>query len=163
MNPITIDHTDLQILRLLQKDAKLTNKELAHALRKGSNTMFDRVNRLKSLGIITGTVTLIDRRKFGELLIAFTHVQINMHSTKSLTEFQQQVINFTEVLECYHMTGVYDFMLKVAVRDMVSYNSFLVDKLAGLEHVGSLQSYFVINEAKRELSYPLEDLVALNA
>lgn len=157
MSATSLDKTDLQILSLLQKDARLTNKELAHALRKGSNTMFERVNRLKRLGYITGTVTIIDRKKFGELLIAFTHVQLNDHSGKSLTAFEQSVVLFPEVLECYQLTGAYDFLLKIVVRDMAGYNKFLL-QLGSLNHIGSLQSCFVINEGKRDLSYPLENL-----
>ncbi|ACU05020.1 MULTISPECIES: Lrp/AsnC family transcriptional regulator [Pedobacter] len=156
MNTNTLDQVDLQILRLLQTDAKLTNKQLALKLHKASNTIYDRVDKLKKLGYITGTMTLINRKKMGEFLIAFTHVQLNEHTTDSLKAFQYEASKFSEVMECYHMTGSFDFNLKIVVRDMTSYNEFLVERLAKLSHVGSLRSYFVINEAKRELAYPIE-------
>lgn len=156
MNAIALDKIDLEILRLLQQDARLTNKEIAYALRKGHTTIFARINRLRTEGFITGSLTLIDRQKFGELLIAFTQVHLNDHSCESLTSFQEDVIRFPEVMECYHMTGAFDFLMKIVVNDMAAYNNFLVQKLARLKNVGSLQSYFVINETKRELAYPLE-------
>jgi DNA-binding Lrp family transcriptional regulator len=156
MNAIILDKIDFDILRLLQQDARLTSKEIAHALRKGHTTIFARVNRLRTQGFIIGSLTLIDRKKFGDLLIAFTHVHLNDHSCESLTSFQEEAIRFPEVMECYHMTGVFDFLMKIVVNDMASYNNFLVQKLARLKNVGSLQSYFVINETKRELAYPLE-------
>lgn len=156
MNALILDKIDLDILRLLQQDARLTSKEIAHALRKGHTTIFSRVNRLRNQGFITGSVTLIDRKKFGDLLIAFTHVHLNEHSCESLTSFQDEVVHFPEVMECYHMTGAFDFLMKIVVKDMAGYNNFLVQKLARLKNVGSLQSYFVINETKRELAYPLD-------
>lgn len=157
MNPTILDQTDLDILRLLQKDARLTNKELALKLHKGSSTMFERVSRLRDLGYITGSVTLIDRNKFDELWISFTQVQLNDHSGEALIAFQNEVIQFPEVLECYHTTGAFDFLLKIVVSDMSGYNKLIVEKLAKLKNVGSLQSCFVVNEAKRELAYPLKD------
>jgi len=157
MNTNILDQTDLEILRLLQKDARLTNKELALKLHKGSSTMFERVSRLKDLGYITGSVTLIDRNKFDELWISFTQVQLNDHSGEALIAFQNEVIRFPEVLECYHTTGAFDFLLKIVVSDMAGYNKLIVEKLAKLKNVGSLQSCFVVNEAKRELAYPLKD------
>lgn len=159
MNTTILDQTDLEILRLLQKDARLTNKELALKLHKGSSTMFERVNRLKDLGYITGSVTLIDRNKFDELWISFTQVQLNDHSGEALIAFQNEVIRFPEVLECYHTTGAFDFLLKIVVSDMAGYNKLIVEKLAKLKNVGSLQSCFVVNEAKRELAYPLKDRI----
>jgi Lrp/AsnC family leucine-responsive transcriptional regulator len=151
----TLDQIDLQILTLLQNDAKLSNKELAHKLRKASNTIYDRVNRLKAKGYITGTMTLIDHKKVGERLICFTQVQLNIHTRDALKEFQGEASKFNEVMECHHMTGAFDFLLKIVVQDMSSYNEFLVEHIAQLKNVGSLQSYFVINEAKRELAYPI--------
>mgnify|MGYP003577674101 CR=1 FL=1 len=159
MNANTLDQIDLDILRLLQQDARLTSKELAYKLRKGSTTIFARVARMKSLGYITGSMTLIDPKKFGDMLIAFTQVNLTIHSSETLTAFQREIVLFTEVMECYQMTGDYDFLLKVVVNDMIAYNQFVVQKLTQLENIGDLESHFVITEAKRELAYPLESLI----
>jgi len=159
MNANILDKIDLDILRLLQQDARLTSKELAYKLRKGNTTIFARVSRMKQLGYITGSVTLIDRKKFGDMLIAFTQVNVTNHTCDTLTKFQEEVVHFPEVLECYQMTGEYDFLLKIVVADMTGYNNFLVEKLARLQNIGALESHFVITESKRELAYPLESLV----
>ncbi|HKG07376.1 MAG TPA: Lrp/AsnC family transcriptional regulator [Pedobacter sp.] len=152
-----LDQIDLDILRLLQEDARLTNKELAVKLHKSASTMFERVNRLKENGFIKGSIILINREKFGELWVTFTQVQLNDHRGEALIAFQNEVIQFPEVLECYHTTGNFDFLLKIVVSNMVAYNEVIVQKLATLKNVGSLQSCFVVNEAKRNLAYPLKN------
>jgi Lrp/AsnC family leucine-responsive transcriptional regulator len=157
MNNITLDQTDLDILRLLQKDARLTNKELAAKLHKSASSMFERVNKLKDQGFIKGSVMVINRDKFDDLWVTFTLVRLKEHSGEALQEFQNEVIQFPEVLECYHTTGIFDYLLKIVVNDMNSYNKVIVDKLSNLENVGSLQSCFVVNEAKRDLAYPLKN------
>jgi len=86
MTNTALDQIDLQTLSLLQKDAKLSNKELAHKLHKASNTMYDRVNRLREQGYITGTMTLIDYKKLGERLVCFTQVQLNIHTRDALKD-----------------------------------------------------------------------------
>ncbi len=159
MNAHALDQIDLDILRLLQQDARLTSKELAYKLGKGNTTVFARVTRMKSLGYITGSVTLIDLKKIGDVLIAFTQVNVTDHSCETLTEFQENVVHFPEVLECYQVTGEYDFLLKIIASDMPAYNNFVIQKLARLENIGALESHFVITETKRELAYPLQSLV----
>lgn len=159
MNNFTLDQTDLDILRLLQKDAGLTNKELAAKLHKSASSMFDRVNRLKDQGFIKGSVVVINRDKFDDLWVTFTLVQLKEHSGEALLAFQNEVIQFPEVLECYHTTGNFDYLLKIVVNDMTSYNKLIVEKLTNLKNVGSLQSCFVVAEAKRDLAYPLKNRI----
>lgn len=157
MHTTQLDQTDIDILRLLQKDARLSNKQLSLMLRKSISTIFERVNRLKAQGYIEGTITIINRKKFEELWISFTQVQLSDHRGETLTAFQDAVIKFPEVIECYHTTGTFDFILKILVSGMAEYNKFIVEKLANLKNIGSLQSCFVVNEAKRELEYPLKN------
>ncbi|SMC94590.1 transcriptional regulator, AsnC family [Pedobacter africanus] len=151
-----LDQTDIDILRLLQKDARLSNKQLSAMLHKSISSVFQRVNRLKEQGFILGSFTLINQKKFADIWLSFTQVQLSDHRGEAINAFQTAVIQFTEVLECYNTTGTCDFMLKIAVNDMTEYNRFIVEKLTKLPNVGSLQSFFVVNEAKRELVYPLK-------
>lgn len=159
MNNFTLDQTDLDILRLLQEDARRTNKELALKLHKSPSTIFERVNRLREHGFIQGSIILINREKFDELWVTFTQVQLKDHCSEALIDFQNEVIQFPEVLECYHTTGNFDFLLKIVVTNMASYHMVIVDKLARLRNLGALQSCFVVNEAKRNLAYPLQKRV----
>lgn len=154
----TLDQVDLDILRLLQQDATLSTKAIAMTLKRVNTTVINRIKRLKDLGYISGSTTLIERKKFGDILIAYTQVHVTDHTAETLLSFQEKAVKFPEVLECYHMTGAFDFLLKIIVKDMVGYNNFLVHKLARIKNIGALQSYFVINESKRNLNYPLDHL-----
>jgi len=91
----------------------------------------------------------------GKSLIAFTSVQLREHSQAVLRSFEQKSVKFREVMECYRLTGQFDFLLKIAIRDMQEYNGFLMDKLATLANIGSVQTYFVLSEGKSETAYPL--------
>ncbi len=88
--------------------------------------------------------------------MAFTHVQLKDHSQKGLTNFEQEIIRFPEVLECYHMSGEYDFILRVAVKDLPAYHLFLMGKLFAIMAVGSVQSTFVMKEAKNQTALVIE-------
>ncbi|WP_421940529.1 Lrp/AsnC family transcriptional regulator [Pedobacter sp.] len=150
-----LDQLDLDILRIIQADGRLTNKEIAAKLRKSGSTVFERIARLRREGFIGETVTVINRNKFTDLWIAFSHVKLMVHSAEALSNFQDQVVQYPEVLECYHTTGEYDFLIKIVVGDMPEYNRFIMEKLSKLENVGALNSTFVVNEAKRSLCYPI--------
>lgn len=150
-----IDQTDIGILNLLQKDGLMTNKELAHKLNKTITPIVERIKRLKQLGYIKGTVVLVDINKIKSVFVAFPHVQLKSHSEEILKQFQADMIRYPQVMECYQLTGHYDFMLKVVMPDMVSYNDFLRDTLDKLPYVGSIQSFLVLSQAKHETAYLL--------
>lgn len=150
-----LDPTHLGILRLLQEDARMTHKELARRLKKSVSPIFERVKWLEQNGYIKGYTALIDMQKSSNSIISYTHIQMNDHSEEALTAFQKEVILFAEVMECYYITGNYDFILKIVSQDMKGYNDFLRGKLGKLPNVGSVQSFLVLSEEKRELSYSL--------
>lgn len=150
-----IDKTDLGILKLLQKDASLTNKELSYKLNKSIATIHERVKRLKDQGYIKKIVAILDRKKIGSNLIAFSQVLLNDHAAATLNEFEREVTKFPEVMECLQMTGAYDFFLRIATTDMDSYHDFYRTKLATLPNITTVQSFFVLSEAKSDTAYPL--------
>ena len=155
MDAFILDQTDLEILRLLQQNAWLTSKEIAFVLKKGNSTIIRRIESLKNLGFIKGSAAVLDHYKIGEVLVAFTQIQLINHSTAALDEFQLAMLDYEEVRECYHMTGNVDFLLKVVLPDIQSYNRFLKMAIADRKYVGSVQSTFVLNETKRDLGYPI--------
>lgn len=155
MTTPTLDPIDKSLLRLLQRDATLTNKELAYKLDKSTATIHERVKRLKEQGFITKIVALVDRKKIDKTLIAIAHVLVKEHTAKTLAEFERSVVRFDEVMECYQMTGSTDFILKVAATDMEEYHLFLRHKLATLPNVVTVNSSFILSETKRETAYPL--------
>lgn len=150
-----LDHIDRQLLRILQRDATLTNKELANQLDKSVATVHERVKRLKEKGYILRTVAILDRKKIGKKLIAFSHVLLKEHTAQALGQFENQVAQFDQVMECYQMTGNFDFILRIACDDMDDYHIFLRNKLATLPNIVTVQSYFILSEPKSDTAYPI--------
>lgn len=150
-----IDELDRQILNLLQNDASLTIKELAYELKKSIATVHDRIGRLKQNGVITKNVILLDRKKVGKGLLAFSHVLLKEHSLEAFETFEAAITSFPEVLECFQMTGSYDFLLRIATNDMEEYHNFYRLKLATLPNISTVQSYFALSETKSITSYHL--------
>ena len=149
-----LDQIDLTILRLLQKNADITNKEIAMHLNKSVATVHDRIRRLKELGYIKRIVAILDRKKINKGLIAFSQVLLHDHAASTLSTFEKEVVKFPEVMECFQMTGTFDFVLRVATTDMEAYHSFY-RKLATLPNINTVQSFFVLSETKSETAYPL--------
>lgn len=149
----SLDRDDLQILQLLQHDARLTNKEIADKIGKSVSPIYERIRRLQNEGVIQQYVAVLDKRKIGKSLTAYTHVQLKEHADHIMKTFEKEVVRIPEVMECYHMTGQYDFLLKVAMADMDEYYGFILNKIAKLPNVGTVQSFFVLHEAKRETAY----------
>jgi Lrp/AsnC family leucine-responsive transcriptional regulator len=151
-----LDSTDLRILQFLQHDARITTKEIAHKLGKTVTPVYERIKRLEEEGHILRYVALLNKDLIGKHLTAFTTVQLKEHSAAALRGFEKEVVRFPEVMECYHLTGQFDFLLKIAIKDMVEYNGFLMNKLATLPNVGGLETFFALSEGKKETAYALE-------
>jgi len=150
-----LDYTDKEILRLMQMDATLTNKELALKLNKSIATIHERIRKLKDQGYIKRIVAILDRKKINKGLIAFSQVLMKEHTAEALIEFEKEVAKFSEVMECYQMTGAFDFILRIATSDMDTYHLFLRNKLATLPNISTVQSFFVLSETKSDTAYPL--------
>ncbi|MCC8424382.1 Lrp/AsnC family transcriptional regulator [Mucilaginibacter sp. UR6-11] len=155
MNLHELDPTDIGILRLLQEDARLSHKEIGERLHKTITPIHARVKRLQEEGYIKRYAAILDPKMIGRGLIAYTQVQLKQHSQQSLLAFQDEVVKLPEVMECYHMTGAFDFLLRIAISDMDEYNQLVMNKLSKLPDVGMMQSFFVMSEAKHETAYPL--------
>ena len=150
-----LDATDTQLLIILQQDASISHKQLSERLYKSIATINERIRRLKKLGYIKRTVVIVDRRKISRNLIAYSQVLLNDHAAGTLKGFEDEVIKFPEVMECLQMTGNFDFVLKIATYDMDSYHDFYRQKLATLPNISTVQSFFVLSEAKSDTAYPL--------
>lgn len=150
-----LDETDQQILRILQKDASLTSKEVAAQVSKSTAAVHERIRKLKREGYIKKIVAILDRKKINKNLVAFCHVLLHNHSFNTLQEFENSVVQLPEVLECLQMTGAFDFILRVAIKDMDDYQHFYRNKLAALPNVTTVQSFFILSEAKSDFGYQL--------
>lgn len=145
---MALDVTDKKLLQLLQTDSKQTTKELSLKLNLSVTAVYERIKKLERDGIIDKYVVLLDKLKVEKGFVVFCHLKLIQHTKEFLTKFESQVVQLKEVLECYHVSGDYDYILKIVVKDMQAYRSFLVTKLTTLEHIGSTQSTFMISEVK---------------
>jgi Lrp/AsnC family leucine-responsive transcriptional regulator len=150
-----LDETDLQILAILQKDASLTHREISGQLHKSVAAVHERTKRLKQQGVIKKVVAILDRKKINKSLIAFSHVLLHDHTATTLAGFEQEVVKFPEVMECFQMTGTFDFLLRIATSDMDAYHDFYRNKLATLPNISTVQSFFALSETKSDTAYPL--------
>lgn len=151
-----LDHTDRSILQLLQEDAFLTTKEIAIRVNMSNTPVFERVKRLEREGFINRYAALLDRRKVGLAMLVFCEVSLKEHNRDFLFRFEREVADLPEVIECHHITGAFDYLLKVVVRDMDDYQQFVKNKLAGLENIGQVQSHFVMTEVKNSTVLPVK-------
>ncbi len=147
-----MDSIDRSILLLLQKDGKITIKEIAERLNLTTTPIFERVKKLEREGYIKSYKAILDRKKVGFQLMAFCNVTLNQHQKDFIKKFEKDIQRFPEVVECYHVAGMFDYLIKVYAEDMERYQDFLSNKLASLENISKVQSSFVMTEVK-DFSY----------
>ena len=143
-----LDATDKKLLFILQSDCKQTTKELSLKLNLSVTAVYERIKKLEREGIIDKYVVLVDRSKVEKAFVVFCHLKLIQHTREFISKFESQVVQLKEVLECHHVSGDYDYILKIVVKDMEAYREFLVAKLTTLEHIGSTHSTFMISEVK---------------
>ena len=144
-----LDETDLQILKTLQKKAKLTTKELADAVHLTPTPVFERQKRLEKLGYIKKYVAVLDPEKLGQGLLVFCKVKLKQINHELADAFVRKINRIPEVTECYNTSGSYDYLLKVRAQDMKHYQEFVLTKLGDIDSVGSIESTFVMSEVKQ--------------
>ena len=149
------DAIDKRLLALLQRDSRQTTKQLSLQLNLSPTAVYERIKKLEREGLIAKYVALLDKNKIGSGFIVFCHIKLVQHSRDFLTRFEKQVTALDEVLECFHVSGDYDYILKVAVKDMESYREFMVTKLTTLDHIVSTHSTFMISEVKNTTAFVL--------
>jgi Lrp/AsnC family leucine-responsive transcriptional regulator len=142
------DSTDKKLLEYLQQDSKQTNKELSNKLGLSVTAVYERIKKLEKEGFIDGYMAVVNKKKVDRDFVVFCHVKLVQHSQEFVVSFEREVKKLNEVLECYHLSGDYDYLLKVIVKDMQEFRAFMVEKLTTINHIGSTHSMFVINEVK---------------
>ncbi len=149
------DATDRKLLMLLQDDSKRTNKELSNQLNLSVTAVYERIKKLEKEGVINKYVALLKKEKIQRSFTVFCHIKLSQHSKEYVTKFESEVIKLDEVLECFHVSGDYDYILKVSVADMEAYREFMVTKLTTIQHIGSTHSTFSISEVKNTTAFSL--------
>lgn len=148
-NTIPLDAKDLAILRLLQDNARISVKEIAESVQLSTTPVHERIKRLEASGVIKQYATLIDGAKIKKGLMVICYVSLNQHSKKSGSTFIKLINELPEVVECYSISGEFDFMMKIVTEDMNSYYNFHVNKLSQAENIGQVQSVFIMGVVKQ--------------
>ncbi|MDZ4705309.1 MAG: Lrp/AsnC family transcriptional regulator [Saprospiraceae bacterium] len=131
------------------------DKEVAAQLNMTTTPVYERIKRMEEDGYIRKYVALADKDKLGLSLLAFCNVSLKEHARDALLNFEEQVRDLPEVIECYHIAGLFDYLLKVVVTDMAAYQHFIVNKLAAFDNIGNVQSMFVMTEIKYSTRLPV--------
>jgi Lrp/AsnC family transcriptional regulator len=152
----SLSRTDLQILALLQRDATLSTGEVAERVNLSQSPCWRRINKLEQEGLIRGRVALLDRARLGMDVVVFATINLTSTGRQNLIAFEQDIVRHPEVLECYTMTGIWDYMLKIVTRDIRHYERFVRDTLTASPSVRELHSHMAVTEIKNSTALPLE-------
>ncbi|MBO4571608.1 MAG: Lrp/AsnC family transcriptional regulator [Bacteroidales bacterium] len=154
----TLDRTDLQILKILQEDGRITVKDLALKVHLSTTPVFDRMHRLEREGYIQRYAAILSPAKLGRGFTVFCSVKLRRMGKEIANDFVARVRDIPEVAECYNISGDADYLLKIYAPDMQYYNGFLINTLGTIESLGSVQSWFVMNEVKNSFGIPAASL-----
>lgn len=147
--PVVLDAKDLAILKLLQQNARITVKEISEKIHLSTTPVHERIKWMEEMGVIKQYATLVDHSKVKKGLMVICYVSLKQHSKTSGDRFIKAINEMHEVIECYTISGEFDFMLKVVTENMDSYYDFHVNKLSSIENVGKVQSMFVMGVIKQ--------------
>lgn len=148
-NPVELDEKDRAILRILQEDGKATVREIANKVHLSATPVHERIKRMEDTGVIRQYAALVNYTKVKKGLMIICYVSLKEHNKKSGAKFIKTINELPEVIECYNISGEFDFMLKVVVENMDAYYDFHVNKLGQLENIGQMQSTFVMGVIKQ--------------
>ncbi len=150
-----IDKYDKNILQVLQKDARISNAELARRLGLSPPAILARIKRLEENGLIKQYRTILDRQKAGYDMLCFVSVSLQLHEINKVTGFYETIRDMPEVLECHHVTGNYDYLLKVVAKSTDDLENFLVNRLTPIPGVARIHTSLVLRETKNSTNIPL--------
>lgn len=143
-----LDQKDIAILKLLQSNARVTVKEIADKVNLSTTPVYERIKWMEETGVIKQYVTLVDPAKLNKRLMVIAYVSLKQHNKTAGSKFVKTINEMSEVLECYSISGEFDFMLKILVEDMNAYYNFHVNRLSEIENIGNVQSVFVMGVVK---------------
>ena len=147
---------DVQILKLLQSDATVSTASIAQQINVSQSPCWRRINRLEQEGLIKGKVALLDREALGMEVVVFATVNLTSTGRQNLLEFEQDIVRYPEVVECYTMTGIWDYMLKIITRDIRHYEEFVRNTLTTSPSIRELHSHMAVTEIKNITELPLD-------
>ena len=147
--PVKLDQKDLAILKLLQQNARITVKEISDKVHLSTTPVYERIKWMEEAGVIKQYATLVDHSKVKKGLMVICYVSLKQHNKTAGAKFIKTINEMNEVIECYNISGEFDFMLKVVEENMDSYYDFHVNQLSQIENIGNVQSVFVMGVIKQ--------------
>lgn len=156
MATIDLNNKDIAILRLLQQDASLTSTAIAEQLNLSQSPCWRRINHIEQMGLIQRRVALLDREKLGMDVVVFATLNLSAYGRENIDKFETDIRIFPEVLECYTMTGAWDYMLKIVTRDVRHYEKFIREHLLTMPLIREMHSHIAVTEIKNTTELPLD-------
>lgn len=150
-----MDKIDREILMLLQEDAKRNTKEISSLIGLSVTPTYERIKKLEQRKVIKSYVALLDKSKVDKNVIAYCQITLAKHQKELINNFKEEVLLLTEVMECHHVSGNYDFLLKVSLKDINEFHDFINEKLSLVGGILTIQSSFVMNSVKESTAYTL--------
>ena len=154
---MTLDANDIRILQLLQENAQLTLKEISQKINLSMTPTHDRIKRLENEGVIEKYVTILNKKMLGNPMIVYCNISLDKQQKNHFEEFEEAIKQFPEVIECSVISGNYDYLIKVIVKNMEAYNDFYQKKLSDLRSIAHISSSFVMSEVKNTTVLPLQN------
>jgi len=152
----TLDGLDRAILKILQTNARISNVELARRVNLSPPAIHARLKRLEQQGYIREYAALLDREKVGYDMLCFVHINLQLHQHEQVETVRNAIQNMPEVLECYHITGAVDYLLKVVVHNRKDLERFVMHRLTPIPGVARIQTSLVLTEVKCTTALPIE-------
>ena len=151
----TLDELDLSILRVLQENGRISNVELANQINLSPPATYTRLKRLEKQGYIRDYVALLDWSRMGYDMICFINISLQMHQPGEVEKFRQRVSQLPEVLECHHITGEFDYLLKVAIKNRDDLDRFVMKQLTPISGISRIYTSLALNEIKASTALPI--------
>jgi Lrp/AsnC family transcriptional regulator len=152
---LPLDSLDLRLLDLLQRNAALSVAEVASKMKLSTTTCWRRIQQLEANGVIKARVALLDRNALGLDVTMFAHVKLATTGRDAIAKFEEAIRDHAEVLECYTLTGEWDFLLKIVTKNMKAYEAFYLDHLSRIPYVRSVNSSVAVTVIKESTALPL--------
>lgn len=150
-----LDLIDKKIVETLQNDGRITIKALAEQLNLTTTPVFERVKRLEKEGVISKYVALVNPKKVNRNLIVFISISLKNHTRSYLDKFVAEIKSYNEIMECYHIAGNFDYLLKAQLKDMEAFQQFILNKLSVNSNIAHVQSSFVLSKDKHSTALPV--------
>ena len=154
--PEKLQKADIEILRLLQSDAGISTTAIAERLNLSQSPCWRRINRIEQEGYIRKRVALLNRRALGMEVVVFATVSLTANGRRNLEAFERKIVRYPEVMECYTMAGIWDYMIKIVTRDISHYEDFVRNTLTTSPSIRELHSHIAVTEIKNSTELPLE-------